>query len=204
METAGYYPDPSDKIKKDGSRWMPGDTANLCIGQGQLQVTPLQMAVMTAAVANGGKVFEPRVVDRIEPQDADAGGEVTRFPPGQVRNELKLDPAILDIVRNAMRYDVDHKDEATGRFGTGHSAAVEGLNVCGKTGTAQTETGNREHITWFVSFAPFESPRYALAVVIEGGSSGAITCAPIAHDIYEGILKRERGTVKPQSSLVAN
>ena len=62
---------------------MPGDTANLCIGQGELWVTPLQMAVMTAAIANGGKVLEPRSVDRIEPQNPDAGEATVRFPPAK-------------------------------------------------------------------------------------------------------------------------
>jgi penicillin-binding protein 2 len=194
QETAGYFPDPADKIKNDRSRWMPGDTANLCIGQGELKVTPLQMAVMTAAIANGGKVLEPRLVDRVEPQDAAAGGQTTRFPPGQIRTQLKLDPRNLEIVRNAMLLDVTHRDE-TGRLdGTGKRAAVEGLQVCGKTGTAQVMEGHKlkEYTTWFVSFAPFESPRYAVVVVVEGGASGSGTCAPVAHDIYEAIVKREQ------------
>jgi penicillin-binding protein 2 len=63
----------------------------------------------------------------------------------------------------------------------------------------------KEHITWFVSFAPFEAPRYAVVVVIEGGDSGGTTCAPVAHDIYEALLKREHGLpAKTQGSLAAN
>ena len=82
QEAAGYFPDATEKIKTDGTRWMPGDTANLCIGQGEFCVTPLQMAVMTAAVANGGKVLEPRLVDRIEPaDDSEEGQRPFIFPP---------------------------------------------------------------------------------------------------------------------------
>ena len=67
-EASGYFPEPTEKIKRDGTRWMPGDTANLCIGQGELWVTPLQMAVMTAAIANRGKILEPRLVGQDSPE----------------------------------------------------------------------------------------------------------------------------------------
>ena len=206
QEAAGYFPEPTDKIKRDGSRWMPGDTANLCIGQGELLVTPLQMAVMTAAIANGGKVLEPRVVDRIEPQEPGDGRAVVRFPSGQIRADLRANPRNLEVVRNAMLLDVEHRD-ANGRLdGTGRRAAVEGMRICGKTGTAQVMQGRKlkEYITWFVSFAPFESPRYAVVVVVEGGSSGSGTCAPVAHDIYEAILKREQPAPAPSSGSLAS
>ena len=194
QEAAGYFPDPGDKIKRDGTRWMPGDTANLCIGQGELLVTPLQIAVMTAAIANGGQVLEPRLVDRLEPTDASSGGPITRFPPGQVRNQLRLHPNTLQIVRNAMLLDVEFRDPLTGEYGGGHRAAVDGMHVCGKTGTAQVMEGRqlKEYITWFTSFAPFETPRYAVVVMIEGGDSGGLTCAPVARDIYQAIQKREQ------------
>ncbi len=206
QEVAGYFPDPSDRIKRDGSRWMPGDTANLCIGQGELWVTPLQMAVLTAAIANGGRVLEPRVVDRIEPQGYDVGQGVIQFPSGQIRGELRVSPNNLQLVRSAMLLDVVHRD-ATGRpDGTGRRAAVEGMQICGKTGTAQVMEGRtlKEYITWFVSFAPFEAPRYAVVVVVEGGASGASTCAPVAHDIYAAILKRQQQAEVAEGSLVLN
>jgi penicillin-binding protein 2 len=207
LDTAGYFPDPSDMIKNDGTRWMPGDTANLCIGQGEIRVTPLQVAIMTCAIANGGKVLEPRLVDRIEPQDAASGGEIVRFPSGQVRRELKVEPQNLQIVRNAMLMDVEHRDETTGRLGTGHAAAVQGMRVCGKTGTAQVLVPGKpkDWITWFVSFAPFETPRYTVVIVVESGASGGDTCAPIAHDIFEAIVKREQPLpAKPQGSVAMN
>lgn len=207
QEAAGYYPDPSDKVKRDGTRWMGGDTANLCIGQGELLVTPLQMAVMTAAIANGGQVLEPRLVSRIEPQEAGMNADVIRFPSGQIRTQLRLNPKNLEIVQHAMLLDVVHKDPAGRLDGTGRRAAVEGMQVCGKTGTAQVMEGRKlkEYITWFVSYAPFDSPRYAVVVVIEGGVSGSATCAPVAHDIYEALLKKEqRQPAGTSGSLVAN
>ncbi len=207
QEAAGYFPEPTNRIKKDGTRWMPGDTANLCIGQGELWVTPLQLAVVAAAIANGGHVLEPRLVDRIEPPDPTVEGEVVRFPAGQVRTQLRLDPRHLDIVRKAMLLDVEHRDEHGRLDGTGRRAAVAGMRVCGKTGTAQVMEGRKlkEYITWFLSFAPFEAPRYAVVVVIEGGSSGGGTCAPVAHDIYEAIVKREQAApAKPQPAVALN
>jgi penicillin-binding protein 2 len=169
-------------------------------------VTPLQMAVMTAAIANGGNVLEPRVVERIEPTDASTGEAPTRFPTGQIRNRLQVDPRNLEIIRNAMLQDVVHKENGRSD-GTGRRAAVEGMQVCGKTGTAQVLTPGQPklYITWFISFAPFESPRYAVVVMVESGASGGDTCAPVAHDIYEAILKRERpGSAKPPASVALN
>jgi penicillin-binding protein 2 len=198
-EAQGYFPDPLDKIKKDGSPWMPGDTANLCIGQGDILVTPLQMAVMTAAVANRGSVLVPRLVDRIEPQDPEGPEQTVRFAPGQVRRDLGVSQSTLEIVRKAMLLDVDHMD------GTGRSAAVEGLSVCGKTGTAQVMEGGalKEYVTWFVSFAPYDQPRYVVVVVVEGGQSGGSTCAPVAREIYQAILRRERGLTAAGDRIAA-
>lgn len=206
QEAGGYFPYPAEKVKRDGSRWMAGDTANLCIGQGELLVTPLQVAVLTAAVANGGKVLEPRLVDRLEPQDPAQGGDVVRFASAQIRRELKLDPRNLEIVREAMRLDVEHWDPQHGRHGTGRAAAVPGLRICGKTGTAQLIPGRhvKDQVTWFASFAPFEHPRYVVVVVVESGESGGATCAPVARHVYEAILKREqRGPAAGPATLAA-
>jgi penicillin-binding protein 2 len=185
---------------------MPGDTANLCIGQGELKVTPLQMAVVTAAIANGGRVLEPRLVDRIEPPDPYSGEDPICFPSGQIRTQLQLEPKHLELVRHAMELDVTHRDAAGRLDGTGRRAAVEGLQICGKTGTAQVKQGNelKGYITWFVSFAPFDAPRYVVVVMVEAGlsGSGALTCAPVAREIYEAILKREQHPpTRPKPSL---
>jgi penicillin-binding protein 2 len=170
--------------------WHPGDTANLCIGQAQVVVTPMQMAVMTAAIANGGTVFWPRVVQRIEPADPLTGGPVLHFEAGRVRDQLGVRPAVMRVVQEAMLADTEDAD------GTGRAAGgIPGFRVGGKTGTAQV--GNErnqivDRVTWFVSYGPWENPRYAVVVMIEGGVSGGGTCAPVARDIYEAILQLER------------
>ncbi|MDX1953815.1 MAG: penicillin-binding protein 2 [Verrucomicrobiota bacterium] len=195
QEQAGYFPAVGQKYKKDGSRWLDGDTANLCIGQGELTLTPIQVAVMTAAIANGGKVFKPRLVTAL----LDEGQQTTvkKFP-SEVVNDLQVSKANLDIVRAAMLADVEEKG------GTGEKAYVPGMNVCGKTGTAQVRVAKgMDHITWFASFAPFEAPRYAVVVMIESGSSGGGTCAPMAREIYKTLQKIESGTAPLKRDQIA-
>jgi penicillin-binding protein 2 len=185
QETAGHFPTPEDVA---ASSWRYGDTANFSIGQGPIVVTPLQMAVMTAAVANGGKVFWPRLVTRIEPYGAVQASQ--SFPEGRLRDTLRVSARSLRIVRDAMTADVETAE------GTGHAAAIPGWRIAGKTGTAEVEKNG--HIdkgfknTWFVSFAPVENPRYVVVATVEGGGSGGKTCAPIAHDVYLAIQKREQ------------
>ncbi len=179
-EVAGDFPH-SDQLKS----WSLGNAANLCIGQ-EVTVTPLQIAVMTSAIANGGKLYWPRVIKNLQPADAEA--ETNLFHPGVLRADLHLNPRHVDIIHRAMIADVEDAE------GTGKAAAVNGIRVAGKTGTAQITEGSRvvDHITWFVSFAPVESPKYAVVVMVESGASGGGTCAPVAHKIYEAILKLEQ------------
>jgi penicillin-binding protein 2 len=191
QEVPGNFP----SLKRVSHGWYPADTGNLCIGQGPMDVTPIQMAVVTAAIANGGKVLRPRLVDRIEPQDPTLGGQTNYLPAVQVRDELGVNPRNLEILRDAMLHDVADPD------GTGVKAAVPGLQISGKTGTAQVKNAQGatvNDITWFISFAPYENPRYAVVAMVEGGSSGGHTCAPIVHDIYVAIRSRDQhGAVKP-------
>jgi cell division protein FtsI/penicillin-binding protein 2 len=94
----------------------------------------------------------------------------------------------LELIRSAMLADVEDVE------GTGKGAAVPGLRVCGKTGTAQVANERNQvidHTTWFASFAPYENPRYVVVVMVESGASGGGTCAPIAQKIYRALLDRE-------------
>jgi len=194
QETAGNMPS-LDRVHEG---WSEGNTANLCIGQGDISVTPLQMAVVYAAIANGGTVFWPRLVSRIEPQDPMLRETATNFPAGLVRAGLGVNGRSLRIMHDAMLAETEDVD------GTGHSAVVPGLRICGKTGTAQvTDEHNRvvDHTTWFASFAPYENPRFAVVVMVESGSSGGGTCAPIGHDIYAKILQKQ--TSAPAKLLAA-
>jgi penicillin-binding protein 2 len=202
QEQKGFFP-TREWIAKQRSRgliWGDGHTANLCIGQGEVAVTPLQMATMTAAIANGGTVFWPRLVQRVEPSElAEAGDGAVAYPPARVRSELGVRPASLEVIREIMRADVDAAE------GTGREAEVPGLNVCGKTGTAEVKQGRTllDKIAWFVSFAPLESPRYAVVIVIESGGSGGRTCAPLARRIYQAIRDRELNGPAAQTELLA-
>jgi len=167
--------------------WRDGDTANLSIGQGELLVTPLQEAVMIGAVANGGKVFWPRLVQTVRPLDAPPEAAGQTVPAGRLRDTLPVSARNLQVIREAMLADV----EETG--GTGRGAAVLDFRVCGKTGTAEVKQGNTvvDRITWFASFGPFESPRYAVVVMVVSGGSGGGTCAPVAQKIYRELQRRE-------------
>jgi penicillin-binding protein 2 len=183
QETTGIFPALKQVQSPD---WRDGDSANICIGQGGMAVTPMQMAVAYSAIANGGTIFWPRLAERIEPQDPASGGTTTNFPSGLVRGNIGVSGRNLKILRDAMLAETVE--------GTGQPAQVPGLQICGKTGTAQVMNERNQEVdrtTWFASFAPYEHPRYAVVVMVESGTFGGPTCAPIAHDIYAEILKKE-------------
>ena len=206
-EGKGYFPAVGNEYKKENqygkkSRWAAGDVANLCIGQGEITVTPLQMAVMTAAIANGGKLIQPRLVLNVGSLNPDNESSVIEISKKVVKN-LNLKNETVSLLHKAMLADVDDPD------GSGRGARVRGMSIGGKTGTAEkkvptgkfhAKTGVRlfrmDHITWFVSFAPVESPRYAMVVMVESGSSGGKVCAPIAGRVYRAIQKIEGNNEK--------
>ncbi len=201
QEARGTFPTE----KRIHSGWRDGDTANICIGQGLIDVTPLQMTVLAAALANGGYVLWPRLVDRLEPQDPVSNEPPSVFPKGRVRDTLGVGPRSLKIVRDAMLKDVEERGStAYGAF-NGPNGPYLPMRVCSKTGTAQNERGGvidpTIATTWFLSFAPYENPRYAVVVMVERGHSGGETCAPIGRKIYEGILERERMDALKTGSL---
>lgn len=186
-EATGFFPAIED-IPRLGYR--QGNLANICIGQ-EITVTPLQMAVAIGAVANGGQVFYPRLVHRMEPYDLFSDGSPERVLAGQVRGEVRLPHRYYELVRAAMRDDV-LDDE-----GTGKAARLPDFAICGKTGTAEIKgNGRKDKVTWFVSFAPYEAPRYVVVVMIESGGSGGGTCAPVAKLIYRYLRDAESGQTK--------
>jgi peptidoglycan glycosyltransferase len=150
------------------------------IGQGFIAVTPLQMALVASAVANHGVIMEPHVMSEI--QDAQ-GGVVRRFAPKEWKRAMP--PAVADQV-TAMMIDVVNQ-------GTGTPAQIPGVQVAGKTGTAQVE-GQREPNAWFIAFAPAQSPKYAVAVLVEQGgnqgsdATGGQVAGPIARQVLQKLL----------------
>jgi penicillin-binding protein 2 len=187
QETPGSFPTLEEVTSSD---WHAGDTANLCIGQGAIAVTPIQMAVLVTAIANGGTVLWPRLVDRFESQDPASTEPTKQFPAGLVRDHLNVHQRSLQVLRAAMLADVEDRE------GSGTAAAVTGLQICGKTGTAQVQDERNHtigHNYWFESFAPYEKPEFSVLVMVQSPEevgSGGILCGPIAHDIYQAILKK--------------
>ncbi len=181
-------------LSNRGIYMSEGDTANLTIGQGYIDVTPMQIAVSIAAVANGGTIVQPRVVDRIVPQSEYGQPEPPEIFPYETRGKLNIKPKHLQLIRDVMRKDVGNSQPGPDQ-GTGHRAEVAGMDICAKTGTAENKAFsggpvNRKDV-WFASFAPKENARYVIIVMVEGGVFGGITAAPIAKKIYQAIQKRE-------------
>lgn len=176
-ETGGLLPSPKWKEKEWGDRWYDGDTVNMSIGQGFLLTSPLQMAVVTAAVANGGTVVQPRLARKFVART----GAVTRPEKGKTK-KVPIKPEYLAAVRRGMRGAVTH--------GTGVAADSPYVHVAGKTGTVENSPSiynrhGRNH-TWFVSFAPFEKPEYVCVVFLEKSHGyGGGLAAPIARKVYD-------------------
>ncbi|CAN5678188.1 penicillin-binding protein 2 [soil metagenome] len=179
------------KQVRPNDRWSDGFTANTAIGQGDVLATPLQMAIVAATVANGGTCYFPRLVDKVVAQD----GRVVLQEPSRVRSNLITDaglkPEQIEKIRLGMRKVVN--DEG----GTAGKARVKDVIVAGKTGTAQFwRNGKQDNHTWFVSFAPYDSPKYAICVMVQGAKAGGMVPAPIAAHIYDQLFAMEKDPSK--------
>ncbi len=169
-EADGFLPSKQWKEDIKGERWYVGDTYHLAIGQGDFLTTPLQMAVATAVIANGGKKITPYVVD-----SADGLGTpwLAHTPPTDIAD---LDSYALSIVRQGMRQTVTQ--------GSARSLSTLSETVAGKTGTAQTP-GDRPYHSWFTGFAPYDDPSMALVVLIEEGGESNDAAVPLARQILD-------------------
>jgi penicillin-binding protein 2 len=177
---------PNDEYMKvtHGRKLLNGDIANLSIGQGDMQVTPLQLAQAMAIVANSGKFYQTRLVRQVQSLNQEI---VTAYELREKRT-LDVSAATMDEVRKGM------VEVVNGPNGTGHEAQLESVEVAGKTGTAQWGPKNKERTAaWFAGFLPADEPRYAFAAVYEGdvGSKvhGGTTAAPMIGDIFKEIYK---------------
>jgi len=188
-ESPGVLPGPEWLSSANPrSRWSNGLTANTAIGQGDVLASPLQMAMVTAAVANGGTVYYPRLVDRITDQ---SGKTVSQDSP-RVRANLVTDGGLseeqISQVRKGMWNVVNEGGGTAGR------ALNSKMPTAGKTGTAQFwRSGKKDNHTWFISFAPYENPEYVVVVFVQGAKSGGGVSDPIAAKILEGIRKYKSG-----------
>jgi len=175
------------------NHWSQAQTANTSIGQGFVLNTPLQMATFLCAVANGGTVYQPRLYSRVVDYKGDTKAEI---PEGQVYSTLDVKPADLKAVQEGMREVVSE--------GTAQLAQVPGEQIAGKTGTAQAYVKlngqvQRDLKCWFYCYGPAgptDVPRYVTCVVVEGGTWGGTTTAPIAQEIMSRLFAMDKGTVE--------
>ncbi len=201
-ESSGLIPGPKWLAQvSPNERWSEGYTANVSIGQGAVEASPLQMAMATSAIANRGTCYNPKLIYRVltpEGQDAkDETGQLYAPHEANLRADLHatgISGQQIDIVREGMRRVVAE--------GTGKKAQIKGISVAGKTGTAQfwrqeKENGKtvrvKDNHTWFITFAPFDQPKIAVCVFVQGAKSGGGVSAPIAQKIMEETLSLEKG-----------
>jgi peptidoglycan glycosyltransferase len=152
------------------------DVGRMAIGQDKLTVTPLQMAMVAASVANGGKLMKPHLGDRIVDRD---GRTVDRIEPEEMSEVMSPETAT----------QVGAMMDQVVKEGTGTAAALEGIDVAGKTGTAEVDHGCPNQL-WFIAFAPAQDPRVAIAVTVECGTGfGGTVAAPIAKAVMQELLK---------------
>jgi len=180
-EKLGLIPEPKPRKDKKTRAWTGGDTLNMSIGQGAVLVTPMQVARMMSAVANGGVLWKPRIVQRIERPEQ---GVVFR-DPGHVNGHVELSPVVWAMIRDGLWAVVNDG-------GTGGQARIPGLDVAGKTGTAQTIANSKsekgQDHAWFAAFAPAKAPEVVVVVLVERGGHGGDAAAPIARKIFNAIF----------------
>ncbi|MBM3472093.1 MAG: penicillin-binding protein 2 [Armatimonadetes bacterium] len=181
-EQGGLVPTPAWRKERDRGRWYQGDTANLVIGQGDLKVTPLQMALAAATIANRGRLPKPRIVNKIVwPEETGLGtAEWPRLPP----RDVGVKPETVEAVRQGMRSTVTHP-HGTAR---GPMAGLP-VTVAAKTGSGEVSRNPRLH-SWFVWFAPYEKPKYACAVIVEFGGYGASVAGYVARKVLLAAFSR--------------
>lgn len=194
FERPGLVPDNEWKRRERHDGWRDGDTCNLAIGQGALLVTPLQMGLYAAALANGGTLWQPRLVREIVPVD----GARQEIAPAKAAKGPRWDVRHIRVVREGMRDAVNQPD------GSGKRARLAQVTVAAKTGTAEYGVkGAGRKMTWMIAFAPYEEPRYAVALLVEDGVSGGTTAAPRVKQLLAQVFREVERMDIPVSEPVA-
>ena len=202
----GLIPDVEWKRRRFNAPWYEGETLSVVIGQSYVLATPLQMAAATAALANGGVINRPFFVTQVSSVD---GESIQTYSP-EILTQTKIPEEHLRIVRDGMR-EVVH-----GERGTGKKAFLPDVEVAGKTGTSQVVSriiGKEEKVprhhrdhAWFIAFAPVQTPKIAVACLIEhAGKGGGAVAAPVVRQVLEAYFriveqrKRENGGIRQTS-----
>lgn len=189
-ERAGLIPSTEWKRAKRGQDWYLGETFNAAIGQGYVAVTPIQLAVMSAAVSNGGRVIQPTLIK--DPQEI------------HIRSKMDLNPETLRLLRNGLSAVVNEDG------GTAKVAASTLVKIGGKTGTAQV-VGRKKGLSgerfmdhaWFVAVAPVDKPEIALSVFVEHGGHGGSAAAPLAKKAIEAYFLNKAKNAAVSAALPA-
>ncbi len=188
-EKAGIVPTKDWKRKRFKEKWHEGETLSVAIGQGFNNMTPLQICLMTAAIANGGKIYQPQIVEMVKTTD---GEIIEQFTPKLLSELSNRDKSYLHIVQDGLFGVVQ------GKRGTARNVRIEGLTVAGKTGTAQVVRlaqykglkeqdipyKFRDH-AWFTCYAPADNPKIAVTVLVEHGLHGGSGAGPIARVVLK-------------------
>jgi len=183
----GTVPDEEWKWQRYHEKWYPGETLPCAIGQGYVETTPLQMALVAAAISMSGRMYRPHVL--LEVRDPE-GKVVERIKP-QPERKVPASAETFKAVQWGMRQTV------VGPGGTGRVVDIDGVTVAAKTGSAEMGPGRRPH-AWFVCYARVEKPEIAIAVIAEHGGHGATAAAPVARailDVYYG--KKKASDIQP-------
>lgn len=193
-ETAGLVPTNDWMMAVHKRRFKDGDAFNMSIGQGALEVSPLQVAQAMAGIANGGVLPKLHLVNQVQ----DPYGRVIKQAVPERRNWLGIDEKAIETTREGMRMVVEG--------GTGRSAGISYAELCGKTGTAQWITSPKTNLAWFAGFMPFDQPRFAFAAVYEGrpgeNPSGGKNAAPIVKSFFEPLKDEIKEIIAPAPKAV--
>ncbi len=189
---ADYFTALDKENCADGFRWREGDALNAAIGQGDTSVTPLQLAMVYAAIANGGTVYEPQVVKGIMSPD----GKVVEEVKPKVKSKVAVPKATIKFLQNTLPGVTTDGSGETPFEGF----PLDQIPVASKTGSAQV-TGNKVSTSWFASYAPADKPRYAIVMMVTQGGTGSKTSGPSVRGIYEAIFGITGEVVNPADSV---
>lgn len=184
-ESPGNIPGPQ-WLRMQGLMWSDAFTALVAIGQGATETTPLQMASVTATVSNGGRVFQPRLIERVAERD---GKVVFREPP-KIKHDLTKEGLTRESVE-AVKHGMWRVVNESG--GTAPRAKSEITTISGKTGTTQTGNPNEPTNAWFIAYAPYKTPELAVCVFVHNGFSGGRAASPIAKNIIDETMAMRKG-----------
>jgi penicillin-binding protein 2 len=190
-ERSGVMPSPEWKQRTRGVKWYVGETISVSIGQGAVTTTPIQILRAVACIASGGRLATPHVLLR-----AEGVKDESLF---RTEQSVAIDPEAMSTIRSGMWQSVNNS-------GTGHGAAIPGLDICGKTGTVQVIGAEREKElngnlpaledhSWFVGFAARDNPEIAVVAFVEHGGKGGIAAAPLAREVFRVYYARKQSPV---------